>query len=214
MEIYKILSVLLCYPEYDLISGLDEVKERVNQSGIDCSALMPLIEQLQGQDLIALQENYVQTFDRTPTHALHLFEHLHGEDRARGQALVDLMQEYQQYGFEPIGDELPDYLPLFLEFLSVCEPEKAAAYLGEAIHVIAYIGQKLQNNASVYAGIFQVLEALSPVQAEPLTVPPVRDMDEALEKFGPGVDGIEPLLQNNMSSLTETIKFYPQRKPA
>jgi nitrate reductase delta subunit len=79
--------------------------------------LAPLLDELRSRPLIELQENYVATFDRSPSHSLHLFEHVHGESRDRGQAMVDLMDEYRRDGFEPLETELPDYVPLFLEFL-------------------------------------------------------------------------------------------------
>lgn len=200
MDLYKILSVLLCYPEQELVDSLDEIKDYLASCEIDSSALQPLLAELASKDLITLQENYVQTFDRTPTQSLHMFEHIHGEDRIRGQAMVDLLDEYQQAGFEPVADELPDYLPLFLEFLTVCDAEKAENLLGTAIHVISHVGKKLEASNATYAGVFQVLEKLTSVKPEPLVVPPIRDMDEALEKFGPTIEGIEPLLQPNIFS--------------
>ncbi len=177
------------------------------------TALAPLVDYLVQSDLIQIQENYVATFDRTPKHSLHLFEHLHGEHRDRGQAMVNLLQEYQAQGFEPIAYELPDYLPLFLEFLSLQEADKAAELLGEAIHVVAYIGANLQESQSVYASIFDLLIALSPVAPQELKVVPVRDMDEALEMFGPGADGVEPLLSTglskNLPNGMQPMSFYP-----
>jgi nitrate reductase delta subunit len=86
-------------------------------------------------------------------------------------------------------------VPLFLEFLSLLPADEALALLGDAVHVLATIGRKLDGNGSPYATAFQVLEALSPVAAQELAEPPVRDMDEAMEMFGPTADGIEPLLK-------------------
>lgn len=200
MRIYKILSILLCYPEQDLVDNVDTLCSLLEADGIDVTELNKLLTYLATEDLISLQENYVQTFDRTPTHSLHLFEHIHGEDRIRGQAMVDLMDEYKAAGFELVSEELPDYLPLFLEFLTVCEQAKAKELLGEAIDVINHIGQKLLQSESIYADIFKVLVELSPVEPKPLTVPPIRDMDEAMEKFGPNHEGVEPLLQHSLLS--------------
>lgn len=200
MSIYKIISVLLCYPEQELLDSIPTIRQLLADEKVDTHQLTPLLTELTTTDIITLQENYVQTFDRTPTHSLHLFEHIHGEDRIRGQAMVDLMEEYKSAGFELVSDELPDYLPLFLEFLTICDEDKATALLGEAIDVISHLGNKLAADNSVYAGIFQVLETLSPVKPKPLTTPPIRDMDEALEKFGPNPEGIEPLLQINSSN--------------
>jgi nitrate reductase delta subunit len=101
-------------------------------------------------------------------------------------------------------------VPLFLEFLSQLGDEAAAGpLLGDAVHVLAYIGRKLAANGSVYACVFEVLESLSPVPAEELSEPPIKDMDEALETFGPGADGVEPLLKP-AAGRPQPINFYPR----
>lgn len=214
MNPYKLLSVLLVYPSEALQMALQqEVAPALAAHEEFGTGLIPLMAYLTQTDLIQLQENYVATFDRSPSHSLHLFEHLHGENRDRGQAMVNLLQEYQAQGFEPIGYELPDYLPLFLEFLSLQTPEKAAELLGEAIHVVAYIGANLRKSNSDYAAVFDVLIELSPVEPQELKVVPVRDMDEALEMFGPGADGVEPLMKpglaNGLANGMQAINFYP-----
>lgn len=213
MSIYKILSAFLAYPEAGLVDNISDIRQQYfaknlekyfenkktvsySEPHFEYAELDGLFEFLSFSDLIELQEYYVQNFDRTPTHSLYLFEHLHGEDRARGQAMVDLLDEYKKEGVDLVANELPDYLPLFLEFLSVCDSQKATDLLSEAIHVIAYIGNNLKSSGSVYAGVFEVLQKLSPVVAQPLKVAPIRDMDEALETFGPGIDGVEPLVNS------------------
>ncbi|KFC74939.1 nitrate reductase molybdenum cofactor assembly chaperone [Massilia sp. LC238] len=208
MQHYQILSALLTYPEPELVAALPEL-----EAGLPVpmrARVASLLAHLAENDMITLQQEYVQTFDRTPTHSLHLFEHIHGESRDRGQAMVDLMEEYKKHGLEMCPDELPDYVPLFLEFLSQLQDDGAAGrLLGDAVHVLAHIGRKLAANGSVYAGVFDVLESLSPVQAEELSEPPIKDMDEALETFGPGADGVEPLLKPAANG-TQPINFYPQ----
>ena len=92
-------------------------------------------------------------------------------------------------------------------------PHEAARLLGDAIHVLAHIGRKLATNASPYAAVFALLETMSPVVAEVLTEPPVRDMDEALETFGPGADGVEPLLKT-LAGGAQPINFYPKAAAA
>lgn len=206
MPIYKLLSILLCYPEQELINSLPELKTLLNEH-TNSAPFEPLLQQLATQDLIELQENYVQTFDRTPAHSLHLFEHIYGEDRARGQAMVDLLNEYQQAGFEITSDELPDYLPLFLEFLSRVDEQEAKSLLGSAVHVINHISNKLRISDSPYVAIFDALVQLSPIIPQALVEPPIHDMDEAMEKFGPSHDGVEPLLQNSiMNSLLSSAQ--------
>lgn len=210
MQHFQILSALLLYPEPVLIENLPELEAELAKTPLMHAPLRPLLESLAADELIKLQERYVTTFDRTPSHSLHLFEHIHGESRDRGQAMVDLMEEYKKHGLEMSGEDLPDFVPLFLEFLSQLEDEEEATrLLSDAIHVLAYIGRKLAANGSPYAGVFDVLQQLSPVIAEELSEPPIRDMDEALETFGPGVDGVEPLLKTHAGG-PQPINFYPK----
>ena len=212
-SLFKIASALLCYPEPELPAALDDIRSALQATPTAASMLEPLLVQLEGSELISLQEGYVQTFDRSPSHSLHLFEHIHGEDRARGQAMVDLMEEYKAHGFEPVCAELPDYVPLFLEFLSQCEAEEGSRLLGDAVHVLGHIAGKLRESSSPYAGVLDLLVWLSPVAPEPLSVPPIRDMDELLETFGPGADGSEPLLKPAMPAIAP-VNFYPSRPGA
>ena len=199
MKTFKVISMLLMYPESDWLTALPEMHAALSDeaalNGDAPTRLAPLFDLLHETSLIALQENYVATFDRNPSHSLHLFEHIHGESRDRGSAMIDLLQEYWKRDFDARASELPDYVPLFLEFLSLLPADEALELLGDAVHVLATIGRKLDANGSPYAAAFQVLEALSPVAAQELAEPPVRDMDEAMEMFGPSVDGIEPLLK-------------------
>lgn len=199
MKTFKVLSLLLCYPESEWLGALPELEQALaaeaDFNGEANARLAPLFALLRQTDLIALQENYVATFDRNPSHSLHLFEHIHGESRDRGSAMIDLLEEYWKHDFDASAAELPDYVPLFLEFLSLLPAEEALELLGDAVHVLATVGRKLDANGSPYATTFQVLEALSPVAAQELAEPPVRDMDEAMELFGPSMDGVEPLLK-------------------
>ncbi len=199
MKTFKVLSLLLMYPESDWLDALPEMHaalvEEADRNDGAYARLAPLLNLLSDTRLIELQENYVATFDRNPSHSLHLFEHIHGESRDRGSAMIDLLEEYWKYDFDASAAELPDYVPLFLEFLSLVPEDEACSLLGDAVHVLAAIGRKLDANGSLYAPVFQVLEAMSPVAALELVEPPVRDMDEAMEMFGPTADGVEPLLK-------------------
>lgn len=209
MQHFQILSALLLYPEPALLENLPELEAALAETPLMHAPLRPLLKALATDDLITLQERYVSTFDRTPSHSLHLFEHIHGESRDRGQAMVDLMEEYKKHGLEMSGEDLPDFVPLFLEFLSQLEEPEAVPLLSDAIHVLAHIGRKLAANGSPYSGVFDVLQQLTPVVAEELTEPPIRNMDEALETFGPGVDGVEPLLKPHAGG-PQPINFYPK----
>jgi nitrate reductase delta subunit len=207
---YQLLSVLLQYPEPELLQEQAALEQLVQALPAHWQgALAELLAHLSATPLIDLQQQYVMTFDRNPSHSLHLFEHIHGESRDRGQAMVDLLAEYSNHGLQMVGNDLPDYVPLFLEFLSQQPQAEAQRLLGDAIHVLAYIGRKLRANGSPYAGIFELLQTLTPVVAEELSEPPVRDMDEALETFGPGADGIEPLLKPMVGG-AHPVNFYPK----
>lgn len=217
MQHFQALSALLLYPEPQLIDSLDEIEAVLAKTPALHEPLRPLLAYLAKEDPFALQEKYVATFDRNPSHSLHLFEHIHGESRDRGQAMVDLMQEYKKHGLEMCADDLPDYVPLFLEFLSQIDEDEAKRLLSDAVHVLAHIGRKLAANDSPYAAVFSVIEQLSPVAAEELTEPPIRDMDELLETMGPGADGVEPLLNKGLScgsNGVQPINFYPKRAAA
>ncbi|HEY0845425.1 MAG TPA: nitrate reductase molybdenum cofactor assembly chaperone [Noviherbaspirillum sp.] len=217
MQHFQVLSTLLMYPEEPLIAALDELYAALDGQPETRTTLQPLFAYLAGEELLTLQETYVATFDRNPSHSLHLFEHIHGESRDRGQAMVDLMEEYKKHGLEMCGTDLPDFVPLFLEFLSQLDKEEAERLLSDAIHVLAHLGRKLAGNGSPYAAVFAVIEQLSPVAPEELTEPPIRDMDELLETMGPGADGVEPLLNKGMScgsSGVQPINFHPTRRAA
>ena len=219
MKHYQVLSALLLYPEPELLANLPELEQVLTDTPewqAPWNALLqPLLTYLAETGLIELQQNYVMTFDRNPSHSLHLFEHIHGESRDRGQAMVDLMEEYKTHGLEMTGDDLPDFVPLFLEFLSQQDEAEALRLLSDAIHVLAHIGRKLAANGSPYAVVFDVLERICPVAAEALSEPPIRDMDEALETFGPSADGVEPLLKNNhLGAGVQPINFHPTARRA
>lgn len=213
MKTYQVLSALLQYPEAELCLALGELEGCLAGQPYAQTRLRPLFEHLAATPLIDLQQQYVATFDRNPSHSLHLFEHIHGESRDRGQAMVDLLAEYSKHGLEMVGNDLPDYVPLFLEFLGQQEQAEAQRLLADAIHVLAHIGRKLKANGSPYACVFELIETLSPVIPEELSEPPVRDMDEALETFGPGADGVEPLLKT-LAGGAHPINFYPKAAAA
>ena len=215
LSIYTLLATLLDYPEPELLDAMPEIGQELEAFPEAVQgALQPLLALLKEHPLIELQENYVATFDRNPAHSLHLFEHVHGESRDRGQAMVDLLDEYRRLGLEMATNELPDHVPLFLEVLGNIDPAQARALLDEAIHVLAALGDRLARDESPYASVFTVLKSMTDVVPQAAEVPPIRDMDEALERFGPGADGVEPLLAPSMPApLAQPMHFHP-RPPA
>ncbi len=208
LVLYRVLSALLSYPDDELIEALPVLRSMLEpESSLALQPLFLLLEQ--APDAIALQEQYVATFDRRPAHSLHLFEHIHGESRDRGQAMVDLRDEYLRHGLVLDTSELPDYVPLFLEFLGQVEPLAAAALLGDAIHVLARIGDKLAQAGSPYACVFTVLQGLTSTVPQPLPEPPEGDMEEAMVTFGPGADGTEPALRSRTPA-EQPLRFHAE----
>jgi nitrate reductase delta subunit len=160
----KIVSLLLTYPNAELHAALPDLKLALGEAGLDARRgllLERLIDDLAACDLYDAQERYVFLFDRTRSLSLHLFEHVHGESRDRGQAMVDLMAMYEADGFEIDAKELPDYLPLFLEYLSVKPADEAGELLGQTAHILAVLRERLKKRKSIYANAFAVLEALT-----------------------------------------------------
>ena len=102
--------------------------------------------------------------------SLHLFEHVHGESRERGQAMVDLMAMYENAGFEIGAKELPDYLPMFLEFLSTRPEEEARDLLGRTVHIFSALRERLRKRKSIYINAFRVLEPIARGKADPAIV--------------------------------------------
>jgi len=166
----KILSLLLAYPEAELQKDGPLLQETLNEtSSLETSArtgVLALIDHISQHDLFDVQEEYVTLFDRTRSLSLHLFEHVHGESRDRGQAMVDLKAMYEQAGFEIGGCELPDYLPMFLEFLSTRSAEEARSALADVLHILTAVHTRLAKRASPYAQAFAALQALAGQQAD------------------------------------------------
>lgn len=173
MQTYKALAALLSYPGETLQQAArqGEIQAVLASEGLlkrkQLDRLNTLCDELAEWDLLDLQERYVDLFDRSRSRSLHLFEHVHGESRDRGQAMVDLGTMYAQAGLEIEAKELPDYLPLYLEYLSVLEPGEARRRLAQPIHVIAAIGARLNKRESSYAAIFDAMEALAAEKADP-----------------------------------------------
>jgi nitrate reductase delta subunit len=156
---FKVLSALLCYPSDALKAAAGEMRATLAADGIvaDVSwrALDQLITELASDDLLELQERYVLLFDRTRSLSLYLFEHVHGESRDRGQAMIDLQAHYERNGLSIDTAELPDFLPLFLEFLSML-PE-ACEMLGQTTHILAALAERLHKRSSPYEAVFRAL---------------------------------------------------------
>ena len=171
---YRALALLLRYPNEEVQAlapaALAAVESEVLVPRPIRRALAKLGEELAAGDLFELQERYVWLFDRTRSLSLNLYEHVHGETRDRGPAMVALLELYRSKGLELSANELPDYLPVFLEFLSTLPDAAAASLLGEAAHVLSALGQRLHKRDSAYRAVFGALSAMAadPADAEAL----------------------------------------------
>ena len=160
----RILSRLMSYPTAALQAAVPEMCDTLEQDDLLESGLREAVQafarELGQRPLTEIQEDYVSLFDRGRALSLHLFEHVHGESRDRGQAMVDLLELYRRGGLELDARELPDYLPLMLEFLSTRSRDEADELLGDAMAIVILLGARLRQRGSGYAVLFEALEAV------------------------------------------------------
>jgi nitrate reductase delta subunit len=204
MKTFKVLSALLTYPSYDLIAAAPEFPAVLDEDNLVPAAQRPaleaLIEEIATGELFDLQERYGLLFDRSRSLALHLFEHVHGEGRDRGQAMVDLKKLYEDAGFEIAANELPDFVPLFLEFLSTQPLAAARDLLAQPAHILAALAERLGRRKSAYRAVFDVLVAI-------VEEAPQREVIEELLR-GPDPDPMD-LAALDAAWEDEEIKFGP-----
>ncbi|GAA6170437.1 nitrate reductase molybdenum cofactor assembly chaperone [Colwellia sp. KU-HH00111] len=165
MLILKVISRLLDYPTEEMFSAKDEliaiVEKTTELTEKNRSQLVDFINQLTARNIFDAQESYDLLFDRGRALSLLLFEHVHGESRDRGQAMVDLMNVYKTNGFEVNSSQLPDYIPLYLEFLSEQSPEFVEEWLGDICHLLAMLSERLIDRECYYSVIFDSLIEIS-----------------------------------------------------
>ena len=161
MKTFKALSALLTYPELDLQRAIPTIREVIAAEQLlppaSISSLEPLLQSLEQGDIYNLQERYVLLFDRSRSLSLNLFEHIHGESRDRGGAMVDLLETYRASGFDLVSTELPDHLPVLLEFVSTQSLTDARELLQDAGHIIVALAGRLQRRNTPYAAVLQAL---------------------------------------------------------
>lgn len=166
---FKALSMLLTYPSDDLKAVAGEVADVLKDEGVLSlkaqQAIRPLLADMEQLGLYDLQELYVLLFDRSRTLSLNLFEHVHGESRDRGPAMVDLLEAYRSGGFDLVSTELPDHLPILLEYLSTRPIAEAREMLGDAGHILAALAERLQRRESRYAAVLAALAEFAGVEA-------------------------------------------------
>ena len=151
----RALSRLLQYPDLELMEHLPEVAaalyEMPKLSKKVHLGLMEFVNNLEASDLMGSQENYVECFDRGRATSLHLFEHVHGDSRERGQAMVDLLQTYKEGGLQLSANELPDHLSIILEFASTLPLDQAKQFVGEMAHILNAVYSTLVARNNRYA---------------------------------------------------------------
>lgn len=166
----RALARMLDYPTQELVSAMPEICSALEHMPLPPSAprnaLVEWSEQLAAAPLLDIQADYVALFDRGRSTSLLLFEHVHGESRDRGQAMVDLLSEYETAGFILDRRELPDYLPLFLEYLSTLSGDDIARWLGDISHILALITARLETRDSRYALIPHTLLSMIGEEAQ------------------------------------------------
>lgn len=165
MLFHRILSALLGYPDAELRAALPEIAAAIATADLSAderAALKRFLGQLSDNDPTASEEEYVRTFDMVPEHSLHLTHHLIGEDKNRGPALIDLAEYYKEYGIEIAQKELPDYLPLVLEFTSVLEDgEEGRMFLSRWNKALRQLHANLAEAGSPYADLIALIERRS-----------------------------------------------------
>ena len=177
----RALSRLLGYPDAELRRYLPELRAALHAGNAVAQARLAeidaLIESLSSADGLDVEAAYVELFDRGRSTSLHLFEHVHGDSRERGPAMIDLAQTYEKAGLFLAPGELPDYLPALLEFVSTQPPREARAFLGEMAHILNALFTALQQKRSTYASVIGALLELAGERAQAVNIVP----DEALD---------------------------------
>ncbi len=165
MIVLRALGALLSYPSDELRRALPEIADVIARAPLvgphERKGIMALIGTLEDGDLLEKEARYVELFDRGRATSLNLFEHLHGESRDRGTAMIELKRIYESAGFELTTRELPDYLPVVLEYLSCRDLAEARAMLSDCAHILKAIAAALIARGSDYSAVLQALVVMA-----------------------------------------------------
>ena len=201
----RVLAALLGYPNAQLRADLPEMADLLaTEAALPPSRraeLDALMLSLARGDALQVESDYVELFDRGRATSLHLFEHVHGDSRERGPAMIDLGQTYEKAGLVLAEGELPDYLPAVLEFVSTQPPREARAFLGEMSHIFNAIFGALQHHGSAYASVLGALIELAGEKAKAVAPPAEMPLDEAWA---------EPVVFDGCSSQGQAKSGQPQ----
>ncbi len=201
----RVLAALLAYPDHEMRGYLGEMRAILRGEHVLSAERMQeidaLIDSLVTADPLEAEAGYVELFDRGRATSLHLFEHVHGDSRDRGPAMIDLAQTYEKAGLYLAPGELPDYLPAVLEFVSTQPATEARAFLDEMCHIFNSLFSALQGRASPYASVLGALLELAGEKAQPVKIAAEQPLDESW---------IEPRVFDGCSSQGQARPGQPQ----
>lgn len=182
----RVLARLLSYPDATLCGHLGEMSEALHQEGALSASrraeLDALMFHLVGAPGMDAEEAYVEMFDRGKGTALHLFEHVHGDSRDRGPAMVDLVRTYEQAGLYLAPGELPDHLTVVLEYASTQPPAQAREFLREIAHILQTIFSALLDRQCLYASALAAVLDLAGEKAQSVKLPDEPPLDDSWEE--------------------------------
>jgi nitrate reductase delta subunit len=165
MQIFNVLSKLLGYPNDELMENLtiviDYVQDSTSINAEEKDIILNFIAWMRVHSAIGIQQAYVETFDMIPEHDLHLTHHIFGDDKGRGPALIDLSEHFKHDGLETKDGEIPDFLPLLLEYAATLDEMKSRVFLGDAKKIIKVIADNLDKAESPYAKLVRIVEQRS-----------------------------------------------------
>ncbi|MDR7272585.1 nitrate reductase delta subunit [Pelomonas saccharophila] len=201
----RVLAALLRYPDAALRAAAPELQQALKREAALPAArideLCALLQHLHRDDPLAVEAEFVDLFDRGRGTALHLFEHIHGDSRDRGPAMVDLQQTYERAGLYLAPGELPDHLAVVLEFTSTQPAREARDFLAEIAHITRVIFSALRRRQSPYASVLAATLELAGERAERVEIPPEPELDE---------DWAEPEAFGGCSSAGQSRPEQPQ----
>lgn len=201
----RVLARLLAYPDAELRSHLGALREALHEERVleplRLAELDGLIEALALAPALETEAAYVELFDRGRATSLHLFEHVHGDSRDRGPAMIDLAQTYEKAGMYLAEGEMPDFLPVVLEFTSTQPPREAREFLAEMAHIFNAIFAALQQRESAYASVLGALLELAGEKAQPVQIAAEEPVDAVWE---------EPVVFDGCSSRGQARPDQPQ----
>jgi len=182
----RVLAHLLSYPDAELRSHLDELGTALRKeqalSPARLGELDTLLQRLARRDALDTEAEFVELFDRGRGTALHLFEHVHGDSRDRGPAMVDLIKTYEAAGLFMSEGELPDHLTVVLEYASTQPPEAAREFLREISHILQVIFSALLKRQSPYASVVAAVLDLAGEKAQAVKLPAELPIDETWQE--------------------------------